>query len=82
MAHILSDFKAFLDESPTSWHAVVQLGNRFAIRDFIPLKEGDKWDLEVGKRYFVARGGTLCAAHAPGAWNGRSGSGAVQFFAF
>ena len=33
-------------------------------------------------RHLRPRGGTLCAAHAPGAWNGRSGSGAVQFFAF
>jgi aspartyl aminopeptidase len=65
MAHILSDFKAFLDESPTSWHAVLQLGNRFAIRDFIPLKEGEKWDLEPGKRYFVSRGGALCAFSLP-----------------
>ncbi len=65
MSHILTDFKAFLDSSPTSWHAVKEIGNRLAIRDFHPLNEEEKWDLELGKKYFTARGGALCAFSLP-----------------
>ncbi|MBS0652001.1 MAG: M18 family aminopeptidase [Verrucomicrobia bacterium] len=65
MAHILSDFKAFLDQSPTAWHAVEQLGNRLAVCDFSPLTENEKWKLEPGKKYFVSRGGALCAFVLP-----------------
>ncbi len=65
MAHILSDFKAFLDQSPTAWHAVSQLGNRLAVCDFSPLSESEKWKLEPGKKYFVSRGGALCAFVLP-----------------
>jgi aspartyl aminopeptidase len=65
MAHILSDFKAFLDQSPTAWHAVEQLGNRLALCDFSPLTENEKWKLEPGKKYFISRGGALCAFVLP-----------------
>lgn len=65
MSHILSDFKAFLDASPTSWHAVKEIGNRLAIREFHPLNEEEKWHLELGKKYFIARGGALCAFSLP-----------------
>ena len=65
MSHILGDFKTFLDASPTSWHAVKEMGNRLAIREFIPLNEGEKWHLEKGKKYFVERGGALCAFCVP-----------------
>jgi aspartyl aminopeptidase len=65
MSHILTDFKAFLDSSPTSWHAVREIGERLAIREFQPLSEEEKWDLEPGKTYFVARGGSLCAFSLP-----------------
>ncbi len=65
MSHILSDFMAFLDSSPTAWHAVNQLGNRLAIRDFIPLNEEENWQLEPGKKYFISRGGALCAFVLP-----------------
>ncbi len=65
MSHILSDFKAFLDASPTSWHAVKEIGNRLALKDYTPLSEDKKWDLEKGKKYFVERGGALCAFALP-----------------
>jgi aspartyl aminopeptidase len=65
MSDILTDFKAFLDSSPTSWHAVKEIGNRLAIREFHPLNEEEKWHLELGKKYFVARGGALCAFVLP-----------------
>jgi aspartyl aminopeptidase len=65
MSHILADFKAFLDRSPTSWHAVTELGNRFADLDFTPLEEQEPWQLEKGKKYFVIRGGAMCAFSLP-----------------
>jgi aspartyl aminopeptidase len=67
MSDILADFKAFLDASPTSWHAVKEIGNRLAIQDFIPLYEEEKWQLERGKKYFIERGGALCAFCVPDA---------------
>src|SRR5579872_7148400 len=65
MTHILEDLKAFLDHSPTAWHAVAEMGNRLAGLDFIPLNEKDKWNLEEGKSYFVTRGGSFCAFTLP-----------------
>lgn len=65
MTHILEDLKAFLDTSPTSWHAASEMANRLAGLDFIPLDEKEKWSLEAGKSYFVTRGGSLCAFSLP-----------------
>ena len=65
MSHILTDFQAFLDASPTSWHAIKEISERLAIREFHPLNEEEKWNLEPGKKYFVAKGGALCAFCLP-----------------
>jgi aspartyl aminopeptidase len=65
MSHILEDFQRFLDTSPTSWHAVQEIGNRLSSIDFTPLEEREKWELEPGKKYFVQRGGSLCAFSLP-----------------
>ncbi len=65
MAHILEDLKSFLDNSPTSYHAVRQIADRLALCDFHPLHEKDEWKLEKGKRYFVTRGGALCSFVIP-----------------
>jgi len=65
MPSLLEDFQRFLDESPTAWHAVQEVGNRLASLDFTPLEEGVKWELERGKRYFVQRGGSICAFALP-----------------
>lgn len=65
MTHILEELKTFLDRSPTSWHAVRQMGDRLALHDFIPLSEQEKWQLQLGQKYFVVRGGSLCAFSLP-----------------
>lgn len=65
MTHLIEDLRFFLHASPTSWHAAVQVGNRLALKDFIPLDENEKWQLESGKKYFVQRGGALCAFVLP-----------------
>lgn len=61
MPNLLLDLKVFLESSPTSWHAAMQAGNRLASCDFIPLSEHEPWNLEWGKKYFVLRGGSICA---------------------
>ena len=65
MSLAIDDLKSFLDGSPTSYHAVVQMGNRLALHDYIPLHENEKWHLEMGKKYFVARGGAFLAFRMP-----------------
>ena len=59
MFSLIEDFKSFLDTSPTSWHAVRQVGNRLSMKDFHPLEENQPWELEKGKKYFVTRGGSI-----------------------
>lgn len=65
MSHLLEDFKAFLDQSPTSWHAAQEIGNRLALVDFTPLEETKTWKLEAGRRYFIQRDGFVCAFNLP-----------------
>lgn len=61
----LKDFKAFLDNSPTSWHAAEELAKRLSSSGFSRLNEEEKWKLQKGKSYFVQRGGSLCAFSLP-----------------
>lgn len=65
MSYLLEDLQRFLSSSPTSWHAVQQIGNRLAVVDFNPLEEAEKWDLVPGGSYFVQRGGSICAFKLP-----------------
>ncbi|MBM3207492.1 MAG: M18 family aminopeptidase [Chlamydiae bacterium] len=65
MSLAIEDLKNFLDHSPTSWHAVKEMGNRLALHDFIPLKESEPWHLEKGKKYFVSRNGAFLSFCLP-----------------
>jgi len=65
MTHILEDLPHFLKESPTSWHATLEMGNRLASVDFSPLVLNETWDLEKGKKYFVIQDGSLIAFALP-----------------
>jgi aspartyl aminopeptidase len=65
MTHLTEDLRAFLSASPTSWHAVQEMCLRLAVKDYLPLKTGKKWDLEKGKRFFLSKGGTFAAFHLP-----------------
>lgn len=65
MNDLLTDFRSFLHSSPTSWHAALEMGNRFALKEFTPLNEQEKWQLEKGGKYFVQRGGSICAFILP-----------------
>lgn len=61
----LKDLLHFLADSPTAWHATLEIGNRLAQQDYTPLDETEKWDLKPGESYFVERGGSICAFIMP-----------------
>lgn len=45
----------FLHTSPTPFHATKNIATQLLAAGFIPLYEGDTWQLEPGKRYLVTR---------------------------
>lgn len=65
MSFLLEDFRSFVHASPTSWHASHEIGNRLALKSFVPLDEKQKWNLEKGGKYFIHRGGSICAFVIP-----------------
>ncbi|MBQ8439537.1 MAG: M18 family aminopeptidase [Clostridia bacterium] len=46
---------SFLEASPTAFHAVESTAELLEQKGFVRLREGEKWDLEAGKGYFVTR---------------------------
>jgi aspartyl aminopeptidase len=65
MSGLLEDFRDFLEESPTAWHATYELSNRLASINALSLEDDAPWSLTKGKRYFVQRGGSLCGFTLP-----------------
>lgn len=61
------DLLAFIDASPSPWHAVQTLTQRLLIAGFMPLDEAERWSLVPGGRYFVVRGGASLIAFVLGA---------------
>lgn len=65
------DLRAFVDASPTPWHAVAEMARRLRAGGFTALDEGEAWTLAPGEKRYVVRGGSLVAlvvgaAEAPG----------------
>lgn len=52
---------AFLDASPTPYHAVRSVRERLARAGFTPFAEGEAWRITPGTAGFVQRGGSLLA---------------------
>ena len=65
MTDIIEDLSEFIENSPSSWHAVEQIGNRLAHYGFTPLYEEESWEIEPSGKYFVERGGALIAFSLP-----------------
>jgi len=65
MTHLLEDLHHFLGQSPTSWHATMEMGNRLASLDFTPLDLSEKWKLEKGGKYFVIQDGSIACFVLP-----------------
>lgn len=56
----------FIEQSPTSWHAVSAMEKRLSHHGFSHLDEKDEWHIQPGKGYYVTRNGSsLCAFVTP-----------------
>ena len=56
----------FLDRSPTSFHAVANMGRMLKNAGFERLLEGKAWQIKSGGRYYVTRNNSaLIAFHMP-----------------
>lgn len=62
---MLDDFFAFLEKSPTSYHANQEICNRLKKEGFSPLDLKDNWELEKEKGYYVCYGSFLAAFCVP-----------------
>ena len=56
----------FIDASPSPWHVVDTVAQRLVKEGFKPLVESQAWQLKVGERYYVVRGGASIIAFALG----------------
>lgn len=66
----LNALMSFLDASPSCFHAIHNLGRRLRAEGFLPLAEGEAWELVPGGKYYVTRNGSALIAfrlpeHAP-----------------
>jgi len=60
------DLSAFLDASPTPFHAVSSMSRLLEGAGFTRLHESDVWDLKAGDRHFVTRNGSSIIAFVVG----------------
>jgi aspartyl aminopeptidase len=56
------DLLAYIDASPTPYHAVRETARRLSQQGYRALDEGEPWTPRAGDRVFVTRGGTSIAA--------------------
>jgi len=64
------DLLAFIDASPSPFHAVAEAARRLGAADFSEVSEAEAWPIAPG-RHFVVRGGSLVA------WSGDAGAAAA-----
>lgn len=62
----VQDLLAFIDASPSPWHAVSTMSARFEAAGFAKLDETEKWALKPGGRYYVVRGDSSIIAFVHG----------------
>jgi aspartyl aminopeptidase len=62
----VADLLAFIDRSPTPYHAVAEARRRLEAEGFRELLEPDPWDLAPGDRKLVVRGGGSLVAFQAG----------------
>jgi aspartyl aminopeptidase len=60
------DLIAFIDASPSPWHAVASVEQRLRADGFTRLEEGERWKLAAGGRHYVLRGGASLIAFVLG----------------
>lgn len=54
----VKELMTFLDGAPSVYHAVEQLRRMFEDAGYTRLDEGGRWDLQVGGKYYLTRGGS------------------------
>lgn len=59
-------FLAFIDRSPSPYHAVAEAVAMLTAAGFVPLSEAERWTLAPGGTYFVIRGGKSLIAWRQG----------------
>ncbi len=52
---LVNDLLSFIEKSPTAFHAVKNISDALEASGRKRLTEGEKWELEAGKGYFVTR---------------------------
>ncbi|HUW37744.1 MAG TPA: M18 family aminopeptidase [Rhodocyclaceae bacterium] len=57
-----ADLIAYIDASPSPWHAAASSAQRLQARGYTQLHEDRRWHLEAGGRYYVVRGGASVIA--------------------
>jgi aspartyl aminopeptidase len=62
---LIQDLLAFLDTSPTSWHATENIAKKLLEHSFIELNEKDEWNIQPGSSYFIRRQGSISAFITP-----------------
>lgn len=65
--HHARDLLAFIDQSPSPWHAVHIMRSRLLEAGFVELEEADQWALTSGSHYFVIRDESSIIAFSLGA---------------
>ncbi|MHC5796355.1 M18 family aminopeptidase [Lacisediminihabitans sp. FW035] len=63
-SHHLADLAAFVQASPSSFHAVAESARRLTAAGFAELSEAEDWPVEPG-RYFTVRDGAIIAWIVP-----------------
>ncbi|HXE37693.1 MAG TPA: M18 family aminopeptidase [Azonexus sp.] len=67
IAHVQAqDLLAFIDASPSPWHAVQTCEARLQAAGFSRLEESERWTLAAGSRHYVVRGGSSIIAFIVG----------------
>ncbi len=59
---MISALLEFIENSPTAYHAVANIKAELALVGFAELFEGEEWQIERGKGYFVSRNGSSVIA--------------------
>ncbi|WP_423804722.1 M18 family aminopeptidase [Neptuniibacter pectenicola] len=62
MSELLVDLKAFLQSSPTPYHAVKAMAKRLDVAGYQYLDEADSWTLSEGGCYYTVRNGSSIIA--------------------
>jgi aspartyl aminopeptidase len=74
MKDLVADLLAFIDRSPSPYHAVSETERRLRAADYTRLNEVDVWELAPGSKAYIVRGeGSIIAFHVGEAMPAKGG---------